>query len=148
MRFPWKMIEHLINSKSFTTVIFAWWPLDRPFSIMLVKLACNATRNSRIKPKEAKIMPDFFKKSHLNFKRCFVLFQTKHTNSSVICSYQQQVILNNCLFIKLGVRIKTFAANSHWTVIFEALPGAGYTCTQPRLAQFCSTSNSYETFAF
>ena len=28
---------------------------------MLVKLAFNATINSRIKPKNAKIMPDFFK---------------------------------------------------------------------------------------
>ena len=45
-----------------------------PFSIMLVKLAFNATRNSRIKPKKkAKIMPDFFKKCHLNSKKCFVL---------------------------------------------------------------------------
>ena len=36
-------------------------PLIRPFSIMLVNLAFNATRNSRIKPKKnAKIMPDFF----------------------------------------------------------------------------------------
>ena len=26
---------------------------------------------------------------------------------------QKQVILNHCLFIKLGVRIKTFPANSH-----------------------------------
>ena len=56
------------------------------------------------------------------------------------------MIFNNCLFIKLGVRIKTFPANSHSTVIFEALPCAGY--TQLRLAQFCSTSNSYKTFTF
>ena len=47
----------------------------------------------------------------LEFQKCFVLFQTKRTNSYIICSYQQQVILNNCLFIKLGVRIKTFPAN-------------------------------------
>ena len=77
----------------------------RPFSIMLVKLAFNAARNSRIKPKRAKIMPDFFKKCHLNSKKCFVLFQTKRTNSYTMCSYNQQVILNNCLFIKLGIRI-------------------------------------------
>ena len=32
-----------------------------------------------------------------------VLFQTKRTNSYITCSYQQQVILNNCLFIKLGM---------------------------------------------
>ena len=30
----------------------------RPFSIVLVKLALNATRNSRKKPKNAKVMPD------------------------------------------------------------------------------------------
>ena len=85
--------------------------------------------------KNAKIMPDFFKKCHLNSKNAFVLFQTKRTNSYIICPYQQQVILNNSLFIKLGVRIKTFPANSHYTVIFKAqLPCAGY--TQPRLAQF------------
>ena len=36
-------------------------PLIRPFSIVLVNLAFNATRNSRIKSKNAKIMPDFFK---------------------------------------------------------------------------------------
>ena len=46
----------------------------------------------------------------LEFQKCFVLFQTKRTNSYIICSYQQQVILNNCLFIKLGVRIKYFPA--------------------------------------
>ena len=63
--------------------------------------------------KNAKIMPDFFKKCHLNSKKWFVLFQTKRTNSYIICSYQQQVILNNCLFINLGIRIKTFPANSH-----------------------------------
>ena len=85
----------------------------RPFSIVLVKLAFNATRNSRKKPKKCKIMPDFFKKCHFNSKNPFVLFQTKLTNSYIICSYQQQVILNNFLFIKLGVRIKTFPANSH-----------------------------------
>ena len=84
---------------------------------MLVKLAFNATRNSRIKPKKAKIMPDFFKKCHLNSKKFFVLFQKKRT----------KVILNNRLFIKLGVRIKTFPANSQSTVRFEALPCAGYT---------------------
>ena len=33
--------------------------------------------------KNAKIMPDFFKK-------CFVLFQTKRTNSYIICSYQKK----------------------------------------------------------
>ena len=67
---------------------------DRPFSIMPVKLAFNATRNSRIKPKKnAKIMPDFFKKCHLNSKKCFVLFQTKRTNSCIICPYQQQFII-------------------------------------------------------
>ena len=77
----------------------------RPFSITLVKLAFNATRNSCIKPKNAKIMPDFFKKCQLNSKKCFVLFQTKRTNSYIICSYQQLVVLNNCLFIKLEVRI-------------------------------------------
>ena len=80
---------------------------------MLVNLAFNATGNSRINQKNAKIVPDFLKKSHLTSKKCFVLFQTKRTNSYIICSYQQQVILNNCLFIKLGVRIKTFPANSH-----------------------------------
>ena len=80
-------------------------PAARPFSIMLVKLAFNATRNSRIKPKNAKIMPGFFKKCHLNSKKCFVLFQTKRTNSYTMCSYNQQVILNICLFIKLGIRI-------------------------------------------
>ena len=42
----------------------------------------------------------------LEFQKCFALFQTKRTNSYIICSYQQQMILNNCLFIKLGVRIK------------------------------------------
>ena len=36
----------------------------------------------------------------MNSKKYFVLFQTKRTNSYIICSYQQQVILNNCLFIK------------------------------------------------
>ena len=80
---------------------------------MLINLVFNATRNSGIKPTNAKIVPDFFKKCHLNCKKCFVLFQTERTNSYIICSYQQQVILNNCLFIKLGVRIKTFPANSH-----------------------------------
>ena len=53
-------------------------------------------------------MPNFFKKCHLNSKKCFVLFQTKRTNSYIIRSYQQQVTLTNCLFIKLGVRIKLF----------------------------------------
>ena len=43
----------------------------------------------------------------------FLSAETKRTNSYIICSYQQQVILNNSLFIKLGVRIKTFPANSH-----------------------------------
>ena len=42
--------------------------------------------------KNAKIMPDFFKKCNLNSKNAFVLFQTKRTNSYIICSYQQQVI--------------------------------------------------------
>ena len=82
----------------------------RPFSIVLVKLAFNATRNSRKKPKNAIIMPDFFKKCHFNSKNALI---PKRTNSYMICSYQQQVILNNFLFIKLGVRIKTFPANSH-----------------------------------
>ena len=49
--------------------------------------------------KNAKIMPDFFKKCHLNSKNAFVLFQTKRTNSYIICSYQQQVILNNSLYL-------------------------------------------------
>ena len=56
-------------------------------------------------------MPDFFKKCHLNSKKCFVLFQTKRTNSYIKCSYQQQVILSNCLFIKLGLRIKADCSN-------------------------------------
>ncbi len=51
-------------------------------------------------------MPDFFKKCHLNSKECSVLFQTKRTNSYIICSYQQQVILNNCLFVKLRSELK------------------------------------------
>ena len=53
-------------------------------------------------------MPDFFKKCHLNSKKCFVLFQTKCTTLTLkyAPNYQQQVILNNCLFIKLGVKIK------------------------------------------
>ncbi len=53
-------------------------------------------------------MPDFFRKCHLNSKECFVLFQTKRTNSYIICSYQQQVILNNCLFIKIKKLKKKF----------------------------------------
>ncbi len=59
----------------------------RPFSIMLVKLAFNASRNSCIKPKNAKIMPDFFKKCHLNSKECFVLFQTKRTKSLILYAH-------------------------------------------------------------
>ena len=47
----------------------------RPFSIVLVKLAFNATRNSRKKPKKAKIMPDFFKNCHLNSKNALFYFK-------------------------------------------------------------------------
>ena len=50
------------------------WPVSRPFSIVLVKLAFNATRNSRKKPKNAKIMPDF-KKCHLNSKNALFYFK-------------------------------------------------------------------------
>ena len=53
-------------------------PLIRPFSIVLVNLAFNATRNSRVKSKNAKIMPDFFKKMPLEFQKmlCFISNKT------------------------------------------------------------------------
>ena len=60
------------------------WIVDRPFSIMLVKLPFNATRNSRIKlQKMLKQCLISLKKCHLNSKRCFALFQTKRTNSYI-----------------------------------------------------------------
>ena len=58
----------------------------------------------------------FFKNASWIPKRlCFI--STKRTNSYIICSYQQQMILNNCLFIKLGSELINFSSqqplNSH-----------------------------------
>ena len=54
------------------------------------------------------------------------------------------MMLNNCLFLKLGVRIETFPANTNLTVNLTP-PCTGLRYTQPILAQFCSILTVYYT---
>ena len=113
-------------------------------------------------------MPDFFKKCHLN-EKCFVLFQTNvqtltlyaHINNRwywIIGPLHDPVTWYKIKYTGEQVAQWDFQnkGRSRWTgtscfvlevPLFEALlPCAGY--TQPRLTQFCSTSNSYKTFTF